>query len=439
MKVGYFFRNGDHKNLDTRFVDDGNPGTGGRAFMNLSMAYYLSKSGAPYHPVLFAQRNQKLPEGLEAHLADDIFDALKKASEQGVWLFVTDVTVSFSRMNDILNTIEALNLNVIVRLGLLPSSKILHLLSRCKNVVGVVAVENHILDIICDHPVAKKTVVMPNGISLKPYKKPAIPVGKREKVVTYLGSLVPQKGFGRLAKAWPEVLRAIPDVKLQVIGSGHVYGNVTKLGKWGVAAEDFESSQIRPYLSDQQGNIHSSVTFLGVMGKEKSEVLRNSMVGIANPLGETETFCISAVEIQAASTPVIAGAKYGLFDTVQNNKSGFLVKSHTELSARIIELLKNPDQIETVGKAGYEFVSERYDFERVIQKWIGLFDVLTEKNMPLPVEIRGTPNSLHAKLARINVSIKNMKFIGAIWPSILESREFLSKTKKLMKNIVFKK
>lgn len=420
MKIGYFFRNGLHTTLKSEEVELGNPGTGGRAFMNLSMAYFLNKQSGPFTPVLFTQKGDNLPGLPDIRLADDVPDAISKAHDAGVWLFVTDVSVSRDRMGAVLRAAENFGINLIVRLGLFPSSTILHMLNNCERVQAVVAVEHYVLDVIRDHPVAHKTIVLPNGVSLVPYKDGPVPVTKREKAVTYLGSLVPQKGFGRLARAWPSVLKAVPDAKLKVIGSGHTYGDAAgELGEWGVADEAFEASEIRPYLSDEKGAIHTSVQFLGSMGTEKAEILRHSMIGVANPVGDTETFCIGAVEIQAAGTPVIAGAKYGLFDTVCDGKTGFLVHTHEELSERIIQLLNAPEQIEAMGKAAAEFAADNYDFQIIIQKWISLFETLAAGCSVTTTKPKGEPVSLRAKLARLNSTITNIQPVGKIWPSVV--------------------
>ena len=63
-----------------------------------------------------------------------------------------------------------------------------------------------------------------------------------------------------------------------------MYNKNTKLGKWGIAEENYEKV-FMPYLLDKNGKILSSVTFYGKTVNEKYEILGKTKVGVPNPGG----------------------------------------------------------------------------------------------------------------------------------------------------------
>lgn len=435
MKVGFYFRNGDLAAINARNPEKGNPGMGGRQYMNIMIAYHLARDPAfPVESYVFSELPAKLPEEVTSVVCGSVVDAVKSAAELGLDFFITDVSISFETVDQLLAAAESTGIKLLIRTGLIPSSRIFHRLNESSAVVAVVCVEKQILAMIRDHPVVRKALVVPNGLAWTPFDETPVPFDARGPVVTYIGSLVPQKGFGRLARAWPQVLARVPDAVLQVIGSGGLYGEGVELGTWGVATERFEREEIRPYLSDGKGNPHPSVRFLGVMGPEKVEVLRNSWIGIANPVGSTETFCISAVEIQAAGTPVIAGAKYGLFDTVQDGETGYLISDVSGLADRIVHLLTDRAAAERMGEKARQFARDNYAFENITPRWQALLGLLAE-GRPIPVASpTGPSRTVGTAFARRNGRLKCFFGMPKFWPSYLGFCDRMNAAKRSLRN-----
>ena len=119
-----------------------------------------------------------------------------------------------------------------------------------------------------------------------------------------------------MAKAWPKILEEVPDAELFVIGSGKLYDKKSKLGKWGLADERYESTFMK-YLTRGE-DLLPGVHLLGTLGGEKYAVLAQTKVGVPNPSGHTETFCISAVEMQMMGARVVSKRCAGYLDTVRN-------------------------------------------------------------------------------------------------------------------------
>jgi glycosyltransferase involved in cell wall biosynthesis len=188
-----------------------------------------------------------------------------------------------------------------------------------------------------------------------------------------MGSIVEYKGFHLLAKAWKKVLEKMPDAHLNVIGTGALYDNTVKLGKWGLAEESYENS-FMPYLTDNNGDILPSVTFWGKLGATKYEILKCTKVGVPNPSGVSETFCKTAIEFQSMGALVTTIKYVGFLDTVYS--SGLLYSDINLLADSIVALLSKKEN-------DYEncmnFIEQNFSYEKVCEKWIQLFDDLKHK------------------------------------------------------------
>ena len=184
--------------------------------------------------------------------------------------------------------------------------------------------------------------------------------------------MIPAKGFHHIARVWPAVKERVPNAELVVIGSGKLYDRNRSLGKWGVAEEGYER-QIRAYLSDGHGNPDPSVDFKGTLGIEKIKILQEADVGIVNPSGATENCPGSAIEFQAAGTPVVSGAYRGLLDTVLHERTGLLGRSDRDLIDNIVYLLRNKGLVRSYGENGIEFVKDKFSYEKISEQWLDLF------------------------------------------------------------------
>lgn len=192
----------------------------------------------------------------------------------------------------------------------------------------------------------------------------SIPFKQRQNEITYLGSLVPIKGFHLLAKAWPSILQAYPDAHLNVIGSGNVYGNA-QLGKYGIAEESYEK-QFMPYLTKPNGEILPSVTFYGKLGEEKNKILAKTKIGIPNPSGYSETFCLSAIEMELYGCKIVTKKYVGFLDTVPPS-GGILYKHESSLATNIIKELQQNEN--NSYKETYDFISRNFNTTKIISEW----------------------------------------------------------------------
>jgi len=332
IKIGFHLNNANVKGVDLRFPEKGNPGIGGTPFTTIALAYYLKKFFPDkVEPVIFSDHTELFPDILNVHPAQGVVEAIHQAHKYGCDIFVFRST---EKDENIFNEIERLKLKSIARSNNTPELKRLNALANCPYVVAHVCVGLEQLDLLRNHRLIDKSTTIFDVFNSENFT-PSKVIKKGAGSVVFIGNIIPSKGFHHLARAWPEILKRHPDAHLTVIGSGKLYNRNMDLGKWGVATESYEN-ELYPYLSDQEGNIKSSVCFAGLLGFEKIDILQRSVVGVVNPTGFTEVCPASALEIQACGTPVVSGADWGLLDTVIHNKTGLLGKGRKKLVDNIV-------------------------------------------------------------------------------------------------------
>jgi glycosyltransferase involved in cell wall biosynthesis len=423
VNVGFYLENQDISSVDLSQPEDGNPGVGGTHFLFVALPHYLKKYSQKYNPIIFANSIDNLPHYIDKFEAKDINKAARKSLKKKCDIFIYRPTAADLEKN-FYKCIEDLNLKVVAWAHNLPDYKSLTKIQKSEEVHQLVCVGQEQLDRLRDDKVFKKSRRIFNGFDPTKFIPPE-DLEKEKNVVTYIGSLVPTKGFHELAKAWPRVLDKKPNARLKVIGTGKLYNRSQELGKWGVASESYED-KFRKYLSDKNGNIHDSVNFLGLLGKEKIEILQKSTVGVMNPTGKSENCPGSALEIQACGTPVVAGAFWGNLDTIVDGKTGLLSKSDKELADNIVKLLNDEALAAKLGANGIEFVKRKFNNKKIIREWTKLFEDIRKSNILHVNSIQQNP--FHkGKYIRESLRILKEKVPPLrIFPSLYYLRKFFA-------------
>jgi glycosyltransferase involved in cell wall biosynthesis len=377
IKVGFYLQNIGYPNIDLRFPDKGNPGIGGTEFTTVVTAYYLNKFYSEQVEVLLiANITELLPLCLKACYAENEIDAAVKSEKEKCDIFIFK---SQDGNHAIYDRLGKLNIKAIARSNSPIDIKGLNRIADCLQIKAHVCVGQEQLDALRDHRVFQKSTRIFDPFNSENFV-PKNEVIKQSNTVVFVGNIVYYKGFHHLAKIWPDIIKARPDAKLIVIGSGKLYDRNSKVGTWGVAEESYEATYIRPFLSDHNGNIVKSVHFAGLLGLEKIEILQNADVGVVNPSGLTEVCPGSALEIQACGTPVVSVAKWGLLDTVVHGKTGLLGKNDRDLAKNILYLLNNPSVAKELGENGINFVKDNFSPKLITKQWLDLFiDICNDK------------------------------------------------------------
>jgi len=367
MKVGFYINNSQFLQVDCRNVIDGNPGIGGTWHLFLIVASQLALRDNGLDVVLFAQKNTGLlPEGPNIVEVRDNIEALEYADKIGVDYMVLNLfrfpwaSYDYSRLKS--------KMKIIVWCHNFATNNELISMARNEHVSKIINVSKEQMDLYIDHEAYSKMDYVFNCV---PFLREDIELAKktafceRQHIVTYMGSLVSQKCFHVLASIWPEIMRAVPDAELYVIGNGRVHNNNAQLGKYGIAAADYEE-KFMPYLTDSAGAVLNSVHFMGNMGVEKNKILQMTKVGVPNPTGFTETFCLCAVEMQTMGAVVTAMKSPGYYDTFLN---GVIVDDKKSLKNSIINLLLSQDEIDDC----IIKMQQLFSIDSSISKWECIF------------------------------------------------------------------
>ena len=196
---------------------------------------------------------------------------------------------------------------------------------------------------------------------------------KMDNNVVFVGSIVPGKNLHLLLKEWPNVIRKI-NANLFIVGSGNLYCRDIKLGENQIAEEQYEKLLFD--LIDKNG-IRKSIHFLGIKNAKQiaEEIVPITKVAVVNPGTDSshypETFCLSATQLGSFGIPVVGGNQGGLKYTLPK-KCGYRINDSSELSNKIIELLKNNKKNIRYGNNYQKYIKKHFDISLFEQKWIML-------------------------------------------------------------------
>ncbi len=367
MKLYFWIKSkGGKRNLDdSKF---GNYGIGGIEF-ELSIVPCMLREMYPYYDIHIYTDNIELKsDSMAVHYVTNSLEMIDKISkEEGVLIFAQDFSdkIFFERLNR--TEIQAIGWvhNYLTFLDYV-------YLQTSPNIKRVVFVGRQLYDHYIDTTLIKKATYIYNCVPY--YKKIDRRISICEPKIMFVGAFSKQKGFHVLAKAWKRILKVYPNAQLYVAG-GKQYSDNGKIDRYYVYCKKF--------LTDKRGNLLDGVHFLGILGDEKRKYYESVSVGVANPTGKTETFCLSAVEFEAHEVPVVTYDGFGLLDTVINEKTGICVRGAKKLAKAILRLIKNTEFNRALGINGRKFVCSIFTPEHVIPKWHWLItDGLYLEKMP---------------------------------------------------------
>ncbi|MCK4579701.1 MAG: glycosyltransferase family 4 protein, partial [Dehalococcoidia bacterium] len=175
---------------------------------------------------------------------------------------------------------------------------------------------------ICDRDI----IVVPNGIDLEQFEnlsrkraRSELQIEEQEKVILFVGKLLPVKGVQYLIQAMDIIRRREADARLLLVGDGDQRDCLRSLVK--------------------QLNLGKHVTFVGWVSNEKvPKYMAASDVFVLPSL--SEGFALVILEAMASGLPIVATRVGGLPDIVKERRNGFLVepRSPMEIAEKILLL-----------------------------------------------------------------------------------------------------
>ncbi|MCH9023756.1 MAG: glycosyltransferase family 4 protein, partial [candidate division Zixibacteria bacterium] len=159
----------------------------------------------------------------------------------------------------------------------------------------------------------------------------------------------PVYGADILIKAMAEVKKLIPDIGLSLTG-----------------AENSQTPRLK-ILTDELG-LSDNIQFVGHINHSEIYSLIKKHDFMVMP-SRAESFGVAALESSACGRAVVAANVGGVPEVVIDRKTGILVEPDNPgaLAKAIIELAKHSDRCREMGRAGYEFVKENFDWEKSLE------------------------------------------------------------------------
>jgi glycosyltransferase involved in cell wall biosynthesis len=387
---GFYLETEGIEGADFSTVEEGNPGCGGTQFATIALAHELQKAGNSVTLYLTASINYS--SNLDLKIVKDFVRAVEHAILNNVFLVFTAPRELSPEMT---KALDVPGLKAIAWMHIDPLPKTLQDLSSFESIRAFVTLGERQLIRYLNSPISKKLIRIRNGqyISSRACRQ------NPEMIITYIGALVPQKGFHFLAEAWPMVVSRYPHAILNVIGSGNLHNyKLNSLGK--AVAQDEYFSQILSLL----GDCADSVRFHGrVSAKEKEQIVARTLIGVVNPTGNTENCPASALDFQAAGVPVLAGKKRGNIDVIQDRRTGWLISvSPRSLGKKMVKILgKDAKYLDSMSEHCIDFVKSEFNFSQIVDEWEKLESDLKASDTVLKVKIPHPKNFI--ELVRITL------------------------------------
>jgi glycosyltransferase involved in cell wall biosynthesis len=165
-------------------------------------------------------------------------------------------------------------------------------------------------------------------------------------IVGVVARLEPEKGHPTLLEAWPQVLRAVPDAYLLIVGEGSRR-----------AALEAMTRDLR---------IAHRVVFTG---RRDDVPAVTAALDVAVLPSYREAQGLSILEALALSRPVVASNVGGIPEMITDGVNGLLVPPHDAeaLAAAIIRLLRDHPFADILGRAGHDMVHDRFCIDLMVE------------------------------------------------------------------------
>lgn len=163
---------------------------------------------------------------------------------------------------------------------------------------------------------APRCVMMGNGVHLPHFSNP--PLAKRTRQLVYAST--PFRGLEFLLRWFPKIRERVPDATLAVMSGMQLYGVSD--------AQDHAEYASLYALAKQPG-----VTLCGPLAKSQMGKIFSESRVLAYPNTFAETFCIAALEAQAAGLPIVSTQLGAMPERVRTGVDGVLIPGSPHDSA----------------------------------------------------------------------------------------------------------
>lgn len=250
---------------------------------------------------------------------------------------------------------------------------------------GIFGMYNKIIlssEMFIKEEIKEKTVVFPPAIDpLSPKNQPlnfdfskailkSYGINPSRPLISQVSRFDPWKGFIELIEAYQIVKKKIPGLQLALVG-------------FFLAKDDPEAMKTYNFVKKKAEKDPNIFLFFDpeMLGSLKVHAFVNAIQVASEVIVQNSTregFGLSLTEAMWKGKAAVGGPAEGVKLQIQNNKNGFLSSSPKELSKRIIQLIKNPQLAEKLGKAAQETVREKFLMPRLLRDYLKVFKELVK-------------------------------------------------------------
>ena len=175
-------------------------------------------------------------------------------------------------------------------------------------------------------------------------------------VTVCVSRLVPRKGQDTLIRAWPEVLAAVPDALLLIVGGGRYRAALARLAaRTGVAGSVVFAG---PVPWPELPAYYDAGDVFAMPCRTRRQGLAVAGLGIVS------------LEASAAGLPGIGGDSGNAPDAIRPGETGYVVPGRRPagLVAALVELLTDPAVARVMGEKGMAWVDQEWRWDLVSQR-----------------------------------------------------------------------
>ncbi len=207
----------------------------------------------------------------------------------------------------------------------------------------------------------KRTYLIPNGVDLSLYNQEDTGAAFRQRfeippeapLLGSVGRLERVKGYDILLDAYSAVVKQNSHIRLVLIGDGP---EREQLEKQAAALALPHPVIFTGYTPDVPSALAALTMFVC---SSRSEGVPNAML-----------------EAMAMARPIVSTRVGGVDSVLEGDQEGILVPTgeSNALASAIVELLSNPQKMNTLGKAAHERVERDFSVERMIERAQGMYE-----------------------------------------------------------------
>ncbi|RRJ96471.1 glycosyltransferase [Opitutaceae bacterium TAV4] len=247
-----------------------------------------------------------------------------------------------------------------------PSPAYLHARRRVyRDAAAILGVGNHLCEkLIADGCPPEKVTFLTTGVDCRKFDAPSEAI--RRPTLLFIGRFVEKKGIALLLAAMPAIIKAVPEVNLELIGSGPDQLLVDE------AARQYPNNI----------TIRGKQPHAEVIATLRRTTL-HCMPSLPASSGDSEGLPTVLLETQAAGVPPVAFDTAGVREAIDNGKTGLLVPPGDvpAMADAIVTLLRNESRRIAMSEAARQHIRTHFDVRNQCAKLETIYDRAIEDYM----------------------------------------------------------